>query len=227
MDITVIGSAEASLSPDRALLHVSVTHEGPDREEVVGRTTELARQVDAAVADLRQAEPSPVTASHLEPLQASSWRSQPMPYEGGPGSRDGGVETQHRASVAIRVEFGDVPALAEFGAVWGLVPGVNLDHVEWTLTRDRRRLLEDSTLVAAVSDARSRAAALAAATEAGELTIVEVADPGLLGGGGRPEMLPKDVAMGMASYSGGGALDLSPQDITVRTQVHVRFRSAG
>lgn len=223
MDITVVGSAEASRAPDRATLHLTVTHEGPDRDEVVGRTTHLAQQVAAAVTDLRGAEHSGVVDSHLQPIHVSSWRSQP--YDGGPQTR-GAAVTQHSASVALQVEFADLTALAEFGSVWALVPGINLDHVEWSLTAEHQRQLEDSTLVAAVADARLRAAALAGAAGAGELEIVEVADPGLLGDSGTPSHdMPKAMPMRMASYGGGGPLDLSPQDITVRTQVHVRFRS--
>jgi len=219
MDITVIGTAEASQAPDRATLHLTVTHEGPDRAAVVQRTTDLAKQVDTSVAALRDEDASSVVSSHLQALQTFSWRS----YGEGVAA-----ETMHRASVAIQVEFADAGALSAFGSQWALADGINLEHVDWALTPEHQRQLEDSTLVEAVSDARVRAAALAGAAGAGELEIIEVGDPGLLGGTeGSHGPVAKGMALMSSAYGGGGGpLDLSPQDIVVRTQVHVRFRSA-
>jgi uncharacterized protein YggE len=217
MELTVVGTARASLAPERATLHLTLGHEGGDKAEVLRATTALVQSFAAYVDELRSADPSPTTWSVIQPIRTRSWR---------PWSDKGQVlPLRHAASSGVQVKYRDFRALAASVDAWGALAGVSVDRVEWALTEATRTAQEAEVLRRAVADARTRALTMARAAGYDDVRWVELADPGLLQSGGR------DVGGGpvaAASYraakaeSGGGA-EVAPEDIAWQVEVHARF----
>ena len=217
MELTVVGTARASLAPERATLHLTLGHEGGDKAEVLRATTALVQSFAAYVDELRSADPSPTTWSVIQPIRTRSWR---------PWSDKGQVlPLRHAASSGVQVKYRDFRALAASVDAWGALAGVSVDRVEWALTEATRTAQEAEVLRRAVADARTRALTMAQAAGFDDVRWVELADPGLLQSGGR------DLGSGpvaAASYraakaeSGGGA-EVAPEDIAWQVEVHARF----
>ena len=72
MDITVVGTARASLAPERGTLHLTLGHEGGDKAQVLQATTALVQSFGAYVDELKSAQPSPTTWSAILPVRTRS-----------------------------------------------------------------------------------------------------------------------------------------------------------
>ena len=84
--------------------------------------------------------------------------------------------------------------------------------------------LEESALTEAVADARRRAQVMAAAAGAGEVRVLEVADPGLLSGGEAAQDSGVRFARAYGA-NGGEGIAVVPEDVTVEAAVQVRFEA--
>ena len=219
MDLTVVGSARASLAPERATLHLTLGHESGDKDGVLRATTELVQAFSAYVDQLRHAQPSPTTWSSIQAIRTRSWR---------PWSDQGQVlPLRHAASSAVQLKFRDFRALAATVDQWGGRDGVRVDHVDWALTEATRSEQEAAVLRRAVADARARALTMAQAAGFGDVRWVELSDPGLLQPGGREGFVAASaVSFRQATADTGGGADVVPDDITWETRVHARFRTA-
>jgi uncharacterized protein YggE len=221
MEITVAGTGSASLRPERATIHLTAGFEGPEPQGPMAATTDLVRRLSAELARLKGADPSPTTWSAVLPIRTRSWR---------PFSDKGTVPPPvHAASAQVQVKFRDVGALARFVDAWGGVDGVTIVGVRWTLTEATRQDEERRVLARAVEQARERARVIAAAAGAGDVRVVEVADPGLLGGDRHGTSAPSAVAGRPAAEAARAALapvDLAPEDVELSAVVHARFVTA-
>lgn len=220
------GRALERVAPERATLHLDVGFDSGERADASHRTTTLANRVVAHVQALEGAGVSPLTSYAVYPLTTHSWR---------PHSDAGAVlPPRHSASVAIDVTFQDFRALADFAAQVGSLAGVQLRHVEWTLTDASRTRLDERVLSAAVADARARALVIARPVGATDVEPLEIADPGLLsrvGGdppGPRMQVQPASLASSgqAARFGGQEPVQLVPQELTVEASVHARFTTA-
>jgi len=217
MDLTVVGTARASLPPERGTLHLTLGHEGDDKAQVLQATTALVQSFSAYVEELRSAQPSPTTWSAILPVRTRSWR---------PWSDHGEVlPPRHGASADVRLTYHDFAALAGTVDAWGGLDGVTVHHVEWALTEATQATQEAEVLRRAVADAHSRAQAMATAAGQGEVRWVELADPGLLGGGTRLTGLETfhHTSLRRGEEDTGEGADVSPEDIEWQVQVHARF----
>lgn len=222
MEITVAGTGSASLRPERATIHLTVGFEGPEPQGPLDRTTDLLQRLQAELSRLKAAVPSPTTWSAVLPIRTRSWR----PYS------DKGNLTAlvYAAAAQLQVKFRDVAGLARFVETWAGVDGITVVGVSWTLTEATRQEQERQVLTRAVEQARDRARVIAAAAGAGDVRILEVADPGLLGGDRHATSAPSAVAgraTGSATSTTPGAVDLSPQDVELSAVVHARFVTTG
>ena len=216
MEITVVGTARASLPPERATLHLSLGHEGGDKAQVLEATTDLVRAFAAYVEELRSASPSPTTWSAILPIRTHAWR---------PWSDQGQVlPLRHSATAEARLKFREFAALATTVDAWGGRDGVGVTRVEWALTEATRTTQEAEVLRRAVADARTRALTMAQAAGFPDVRWVSLADPGLLPEGGRADAVPATAASfrAMKAESEGGAA-IAPEDIAWQTDVHARF----
>ncbi len=224
MEITVAGRGRSSLPPERATVRMTVGFEAPDPQTALARTTDLVRQLTDYLAGFAAMDPAPTTWSAVEPIRTRSWR---------PWSDKGNLPPMRYGAISqVQVKFRDTAALAHFLDGWGGVEGVTVGNVNWTLTDATRVAQESAVLREAVERARERAQIIATAAGAGEVRLVEVADPGLLGGqrvaqaGGAPQSVASRAAMGGGAPGAGtpaGPIELSPEDVELHAVVHARF----
>lgn len=216
MIITVAGEHRAAHPPELGTLTVRIAVEDADAAAAMAALTREADRLTAEVDALRQAEPSPVVASAVQAPGTRSW--QPW------NERGEALPPRHEASVRASVTFDDVGALAGWASRWGERDGWSLDEVTWSLTDAVRARLEAAALRAAVADARRRAEAIAAECGTGRVTVLDVADAGLLPGGGAPE--PRVEAMVRAfGKDAGEGVAVAPEDVEVLVRLHARFEA--
>jgi uncharacterized protein len=221
MEITVVGTDEYSVPPERGTARLDVGCEGGDLAEVVNASTRLVNALNDHLDQLRTGVTGFVTWHAVSPLGTRSWR---------PFNNQGNVlPMRHAANAHIQAKFRDFAALARFAADWGARDGVRLSHVEWTVTEQRRAELESAILAGAVRDARRRAVIIARAAGAEGVEVVEVADPGLLSGTRGQQSagpLPPAAFRSAAGIESGDAAAIVPEDVTGSATVHARFRTA-
>ena len=218
MDITVIGTSEYALPPERGTVDLHLLAEDSDPRRAATRVQTETARIDAELRGLAQAENAPVTWFSVAPLTTSSW--QPTTQKGTLGER------RYRASATIRAKFANFTVLAERVAAWGASEVTNVQHVRWTLTDATRLRIEASALGEAVEDARQRAAAIAQACGLDSVQIVEVADPGLLSVGSGSVSGPVTALGAMARGKAPETTELTPEDVTGGATVHARLQAS-
>lgn len=218
MDITVAGTGTASLRPERATIHLTAGFEGPEPQEPLSRTTDLVQRMTESLADLRSTVPSPTTWSAVLPIRTRAWR----PYS----TKGTVMPLVHGASASVQAKFRDFGALASFVDRWAGVEGITVVGVRWALTEATRQEQERRVLVRAVEQARDRALVIARAAGAGDVRVLEVADPGLLGDNRTATTQPSALAgraTAASPASSTGPVDLAPEDVELSAVVHARF----
>lgn len=215
MQITVQGNASASFAPEQAVVHLTLGLEGPDKVAVVQESTALANEFAQAVDELRKHPGQPVSGATLSALGTRSWR---------PHSAAGEVlPPRHAANATATVTFSDVRALSAFIDQWSARDGITVNHVEWSLTEDRRAQEESTVLARAVADARHRAQTMASAAGAGTVRFVELADPGLLSVGREFTGQQAYTMKARGAMFADEGVDVSPEDVELGATVHARF----
>lgn len=217
--ITVRGEHEARIPPERAVVHLSIVAEGPERGAVVERIAALTEPVRDDLIARRDAGGVADWASR----NVSVWSERPW---GPDGTR---LAPVHHASVDVTATFTDFAALSWWAGDAAEREGVQLGWIDWQLTPETRALLEREVATDAVRVAMERAGAYASALGLSTVTALEVADVGLLThDGGRPEgpepMMMK-AARAFSADGGGGApaLQFQPEEIVVASAVEARF----
>lgn len=222
MDITVVGSHEYSVAPERGTLHLQVGFEGDELPTVVHASTELVNALGIHLEQLRDGGAAPVTWHSVGPLGTRSWR----PYN----NQGKVMPMRHAATTHVQAKFRDFTALARFAADWGVRDGIRIGRVEWAVTEQQRAELESGTLERAVREARRRALVIARAAGADDVEVIEVADPGLLSG---VPAMPGTPLPQTAAFRAAGGVDASdtatilPENLTGSATVHARFRVTG
>lgn len=221
MDITVAGTHEYSVPPERATVHLAVEFEGAEPASVLTQTNVLVNELNTHLEQLRSGVVGSVTWHAVGAVGTRAWR---------PFNNQGNVlPMRHAAVTRVQAKFRDFEALARFTADWGARDGVRIDAVDWALTEARRTELDADVLAEAVADARRRAIVIARAAGAGDVEPVEIADPGLLSGVNGPPDIPRPMAHAMRAAAGGpeSSAVIVPEDVRGSATVHARFRSTG
>ncbi|HMR22822.1 MAG TPA: SIMPL domain-containing protein [Micropruina sp.] len=224
MEISVQGTHEETVRPEIGRLHARAHAEASDKNEVLRTATAVVQRLHTELKRLQEA--GQVTEIVVRPITTSSWR---------PIVKGRQAHPIFRAHAGIQADFTDFAALADLAAQFGATEGLELDSVEWRLTDATRRELEAVCLTRAVEQARDRAEAMARAAGAGEVTFVQLADPGLLGDS--PSVRQSFAASMAAPMSGmmRGAkmaddqlagIELQPEDLTVSAVVQARLATA-
>lgn len=221
MEISVQATHEETVRPEIGRLHASAKAEASDKAEVVRKATGA---VNALHEQFRQFEQAGAVAEIVvRPINVSSWR---------PVVKGRQQPALYRASASLRADFTDFAALADVAAQFGGTEDIELNWVEWRLTEQTRRELEAVCLTRAVEEARARATVMAQAAGAGEVTFVQLADPGLLGeapsarqsfesAAPAPMMMARSSAK-LADDSLSG-IELQPEDLSVSVVVQARL----
>src|SRR5690606_35673842 len=99
-----------------------------------------------------------------------------------------------------------------------------IGHIEWKLTDDTARAVEETVRHDAVADALVKARGYATALGLATIEPVELADVGLLGHESAPKFTAARMSMAMADMSAGAPeLQFEPEDLEVRAEVEARF----
>lgn len=216
--ITVRGSDEARIAPERAVAHISAAADGPDRGAVVERIAAIAAPVREDLAARKAAG----TIDDWAAQRVSIWSDRPWNNEGRQ------LDLVHHASVEITATFSDFVALSDWLNLVAAQDGLQVGTVEWQLTPHTRARTERQVATAAVAVAVERAAAYAAAIDRSTVTPLEIADLGLLTSGvdaaPTPRMFAK-AAMAMDA-AGAPATDFHPDEIVITAAVEARFAAS-
>ncbi|MGB3953769.1 MAG: SIMPL domain-containing protein [Brooklawnia sp.] len=217
MEITVVGHSSRNVEPEVGVLHVRVGFEGQDKQEVVQRT----RAVAAAVTEFAEQHASAEDRVVVDALRTYSWA---------PTSTAGEVMADRwNAGIDIHVRAHRIAILQEIVDDVGTLAGTTISGVDWKLSDGTRRKLRSEVIADAVQDAVGRAKTIAAASGAGPVVIVEVADPGLLSSApGSTPPLPAQPQMRSAAAGAFGAeqaVSLQPDTLEISETVHARFRA--
>lgn len=216
MRITFSGHAEATVAPERGNVHLSFSAEHLDQQAALRAVEDAANWL---IADLKPLRSGPVTWYAMDAITTTNW--QPRDERGRAQAR------QYRAECHAQVTFKDFFALSTAVSRWAERPTMSVGQVEWRLTDETRARIEADVLVAALADAHQRATIAAGYLGAPTLRVVEVADPGLLGGGHDAAPPARPLFARAASFSDSGrGVELSPQEITISSTLHVQFDAA-
>lgn len=220
MEISVQASHDETVQPEIGRLHASARVEATDKTDVLRKATQAVQTLHEQFKRLH--DNGTVADIVVRPISTSSWRPIVKGRQQAP---------LFRASAQLRADFTDFAALADVAAQFGGVEDVQLDWVEWRLTDETRQRLETLCLTRAVEKARDRATVMAQSAGAGEVSFVQLSDPGLLG---EPPSIRQAFAADaapMAMMRGAAKLaddalsgiELQPEDLTVSVVVQARL----
>lgn len=220
--ISVRGEHEERFPPEEGVVHLSVRTEGPERGEVVERLAAAAERLRADLTarkeqgDVREWSSQRVSVWADRPWNANGKRLAPV----------------HYASVDFSATFTDFAALSWWVTDVAERDGVQVNGVQWRLTRETAKKAEADVAARAVQVAVDRATAYASAIGRATVTPVEIADLGLMQ---RPEpvmpLMPRmakaEAFMAAADAGGGGpVVELQPEEIVVTAGVEARFTAS-
>ncbi|TCJ30927.1 SIMPL domain-containing protein [Nocardioides jejuensis] len=210
---TVSGTHVLMLPPERALLHVSIAHEGSAPDRVYADTAHTHRRISALLADLHDPDNGPVRGWNSGQIRTWSHR---------PWSQDGRqLPVVHDAAVDVRARFSDFGRLSEVvGAINGW-SGVSIDQIEWKVTEATRSASLRDARAAAVHDAQVKAAEYAAALGLAAVRPIEIADAGMLQGVAVRDLGMR--AMHAEVAADGPSVEFRPDDIEISVGVDARF----
>ena len=213
LEITVRGSAEQHFAAERATVTLAAAIESTDKQQVYDNAVSV---LEPLVTQLREL---------ADRGAVSSWSNdQVRVYSHRPWTGDGvRGELQHVARLKISAEFIDFERLSGFVDYWAGRDGVEVGGIEWDVTARNRRAYESDVRKAAVDDAITKAQAYADAVRRGRVMALQIADPGMLNGGGDQMPIPMTLAgSGMRDGEPRG-LDLTPDDIVIHVEVDAHF----
>ncbi|GAA4483424.1 SIMPL domain-containing protein [Microbacterium panaciterrae] len=211
--ITVRGEHEVRVAPERAIVSLSVSWEGPDRADVVERTLALAAPVREGIQT--REEEGAVTTWSSKRLAVRSER----PWSGD-GTR---LALVYHAAVDFTATFVHFAELSGWVAEISSWDGVSLSATDWTLTPETRARVEQEVAAEAVRTALTRAGAYAAALGLARVVPVEIADAGLLADSTATPGLQAKAMRAFAAPPEAVGVELQGDDIAIAATVEARF----
>jgi hypothetical protein len=213
--ITVEGGFDHHHPAERGTVMVTADFQGPQRDAVVARTTQLQSRIAGEAQQLHSPTGGPVTWWSSERLRA--WSERPWNNEGKQ------LPLVHHASIDLEVKFSDLSRLAEWAEALASLDGVTIGGVRWALTEVTKTRLTTDSRHRAVLDAVEKATAYAHSLGLYSLQPIALADPGMLGDSSRPSAPAETMQMSRKAAAAEPGLDLKPEDITIGSRVHARF----
>lgn len=203
--VTVRGEAELTCAPDLATVSATMHATGADADSVRQQLASASTRVRALVDRYGPAlERHSTSGLHVGPT-----------FAGRGGRRISGF----RGNLSTELVIHDFDALADIlAAVTGL-DNAQVDGPWWSLRPTNP--IHRQVRIAAIDEARQRAADYAAAFDASLGSLLEVSD---LEGSFHPQPRMMKAAFAMESAGGEPDLDLEPAEQRVGAQVTVRFQ---
>ena len=215
--IAVRGTAEERIDPELGAVSLSIGVSEPKRDVALARTTEAHEGLIAAVRELE-------ASGALDTWSAGQlrvWSHRPWTNEGKQ------LPLVHQTSAEVEVVFTDLERLGEWVSRVTTGDTVSMGGIEWRLTDDTRRRVQESAQRGAVADAVAKARVYAAALGLGVPTPVELADTGLLtaqpmtpAGGERMFAMRAAADMGAGA---GSVTQFAPAKLVIEASVEARF----
>jgi uncharacterized protein YggE len=206
--VTVRGEAELACAPDLATISATSHATGSDPDRVRRELVDASTAVRALIETHRQAlERHSTSGLHVGPI-----------FSGRGARRISG----YRGSLTTELVVADFAALPQILAAVTALDGAQVDGPWWSLRPTNP--VYRQVRIAAIGEARQRAADYAAAFDATLGSLVEVSD--LDGSFQQPRMMKAAFAADAAGGSGEPELDLEPAEQRVSAQVTVRFQLA-
>ncbi|SDS42814.1 SIMPL domain-containing protein [Microterricola viridarii] len=216
--ITVSGEAERKHAAERAVLHLSVGFEGPERDDVLEQSARLHSELSAQLGYLHSPGTGPVLEWAGEQLRV--WGQRPWSQTGEQ------LPVVHHSAASLSATFNDFVALSRWVGEIALLDGVTVNGVDWSLSDATRHEVESAVQRDAVAAAVKKAEIYAASLGFTGVIPEAISDPGLLGDDEHPlAKMAMRTSMGAAD-AGGDVTTLKPEEIRVSAAVHARF-SAG
>ncbi|MWV58012.1 SIMPL domain-containing protein [Rathayibacter sp. VKM Ac-2754] len=212
--ITVAGTAQHFLPAERGTVRLEIRRESRSRSQALSEVTSVHTRVrEEAVAEQASGV---ATWWSADQVSVSTVRRY---------LKDSDVtQLFHVAAASVRVKYRDFEALGRWVASVSELPGVVVSGVDWDVTAAHRATAEREVRIAAVRDARERAAAYASALGFDEVRVLTLFEPGL-----RPHTRIEggSALMSRAAKFGGQeeALALKPEDIEVSASVSADFEA--
>lgn len=218
--VTVQGRHSARYPAERATLRLRVNHDGSKREPVFAAATATSESMRARLTALHDATAGPVVSWSSNTVRV--WGDRPWNNEGQQ------LAMVYHAVISFTAQFSDVDALSHFVESAATTDGVTIDSLEWSLTDQRQRDVDNEARTGAVADAVAKATAYAKAIGRSNVTATAIADPGMLGdssgaSAGGYELTSATRSFMKMDAAGGAELSLSPEDIEVSASVDARF----
>lgn len=218
--ITVRGEHETRLAPERAIAHLTIRAEGPERGAVVERMAAFSEPVRDDLASRKSAG----TVAEWSSQRVSVWSERPWSPD---GKR---LAPVHYATVDFSATFTDFAVLSWWAGEVVEREGVQLGWIDWQLTPETRTATERDAAAGAVAVAVARATAYAGAIGLSTVIPLEIADLGLLSRGDSPaqesqapRMLMAKASFAADSGGAGPSVQLQPEDIVITAAVEARF----
>lgn len=215
--ISVRGRNSRRHRPERAIVRLTVQHDGPERQHTLDAALSTAAALRTQLENLRDSKPSPL--NHWSSEQMHVWGDRPWNQDGKQ------LPLVYHATLGFFTEWNDFAAMSEWVVAALGTEGVTLNHVEWKLTEATTREIEEQVRRDAVADALSKARTYAKALGLNTVVPHELADVGLLQhdsvshrGVARMALLES-----AADTMGGPGLSFEPEDIDVVAEVDARF----
>ena len=212
--ITVRGEHETRVTPEQAVVRLSVVYEGGDREQVVSRALALADPIrEGLMAREAGGSVAEWSSARLSVRAERPWNSE--------GKRRAVVYT---AVVDFTATFVELSELSLWAAEVAVGEGVSLESTEWRLTPETRARIEREVAAEVVGAAVARATAYGEALGRPVIDAVEIADVGLISSAGTRAKGDGLRAVAFAApMADSAALAFRPEDIVVSGTVEGRF----
>lgn len=211
--INVRGSHTTTVPPERGIVHVALSLEGPQPKPVFDATALLVDIVRSDIQHLHDEGGGPITWFSIDRLTTSARR---------PWHKDGKqLPLIHSASVAIKAKFVDFDALAKWIG-WGAgIEGFSIEYVEWALTESRRREVERDARTQAILAAQQRAQDYSDALRLGPVQVSSIDDTGVRVTPHQQRMTLNDLVADAEASS--PAVYLSPENVEIDATVEASF----
>jgi len=225
MLIRVSDTFEVRLQPERGTVLLRVQAEGSEKSEVTGAATAALADLTQKVHQLLNPGSGPITAFNQGQVSNSAHR----PWH----ERGKQLPFIYTTTCTMSARFNDFGALFRFIEEVATLPDVEVQGVNWELTKRTEELAQADAQTEVVRRVTEKAMRLASAAGATEIVPTIIADPGLLtergSGGGFVENYPMAVGARtmMAMDAGGGSgLVFQPEEIVIRAAIEAEYEAS-
>lgn len=212
VEITVVGQARATHPPEQCTVSLVVRTDGRSAEAAAEPAHRTVRDIAGLIDPLYNRTSGPIDSWTLDQVRHSRHRpfdqaGEQLPYV-------------YQALATVDVRFTQIDVVDAFVYAASALEGVEISHLDWSLTPDSASEKTRHVRTEAVSDAVGKAEAYALSVGRTAVTALAVADPGLLG----VDSSPADFGASTRAFGDSGdGFELRPQAIVLSATIHARF----